>query len=212
MKMKELQDLMSAVKEEAEKTRDLFKEKESNEAKVKEIICKNVKTVCDDFLKDINSFLAIIHKLTQYAIEPSMEGLDVKVDISNGCKIHVLPYTQCFNLNFLWDRGSCTNVTRITSNTLEDKVPSKNIIPLFDYFGMEEKAQKTMQDYVYPVVKGLLDRWKKALVVKNSILEVQIEKLKEKLDNASVITESEDGSVEIHIGGKTYTAVLKEGE
>ena len=212
--MKELQDLMSAVKEEAEKTRDLFKEKASNEAKVKEIICRNVKTVCDDFLKDINSFLAIIHKLACYEIYPSVEGLAVTVDISNGCKIEVMPYPQCFNLNFVWTRENSPNIhtTEIVSARLEDKVPSENIIPLFDYFGTEEKAQKTMQDYVYPVVKGLLDRWQKALVVKNTILEVQIEKLKEKLDNASVITESEDGSVEIHIGGKTYTAVLKEGE
>lgn len=210
--MKELQELMASVREEAEKTRDLMQEKASNEAKVKEIVIRNVKTVCDDFLKEVDDFLELIRKLSLHEIEPSTEGLKVKVDINCGNFIEVIPYASCLIFNYLWNGYGRVNCTGIHSDTLEDKVPARCITPLLDYFGTEEKAQKTMQDYVYPVVEGLLDRWQKALVTKNAILAVQIEKLKEKLDNTSVITESEDGRVEIHLGGKTYTAVLKEGE
>ena len=45
---------------------------------------------------------------------------------------------------------------------------------------------------------------------KNAELALQLDSLKEALSTSSVVKEKEDGSIEIHLNGKTYIGTVKE--
>ena len=63
-----------------------------------------------------------------------------------------------------------------------------------------------MQDEFIKVLSSFSEQLK----TENESLSESIRKLSEKLNETSTVTENEDGSVEIHIGGKTYVGTTKE--
>lgn len=75
--------------------------------------------------------------------------------------------------------------------------------------GSEDNATKLLNEIYKAYAEGLKYLTEK-IQGKNTGLETKLEGLSDSLTSTSAIKEEEDGSIEIHLNGKTYKGVLKE--
>ena len=85
----------------------------------------------------------------------------------------------------------------------------EKLLYLSEWFLSEDKVQKLL-DIINAKYSILLEAWGSALKEYNENLSKTITELTEQLKASSTIEDKDDGTVEIHLGGKTYKATLKE--
>ena len=85
------------------------------------------------------------------------------------------------------------------------------LLNLSYWFLTEEKTQDFV-DLVKQYYTDVLEVYSEQVKTRNEQLSQSITELTEELKRASTVEHKEDGTVEIHLGGKTYRATLKEGE
>lgn len=83
------------------------------------------------------------------------------------------------------------------------------VIAFGELFSTEDKANAFLAEVDEQYTK-LFEEAIKVVDEKNAELALQLDSLKEALSTSSVVKEKEDGSIEIHLNGKTYVGTLKE--
>lgn len=83
------------------------------------------------------------------------------------------------------------------------------VIAFGELFSTEDKANAFLAEVNEQYAK-LFEEVIKVVDEKNTELALQLDSLKEALSTSSVVKEKEDGSIEIHLNGKTYIGTVKE--
>ena len=85
----------------------------------------------------------------------------------------------------------------------------ERVIAFSELFSTEDKANVFLAEVNEQYAK-LFEEVIKVVDEKNGELALQLDSLKEALSTSSVVKEKEDGSIEIHLNGKTYKGTLVE--
>ena len=89
------------------------------------------------------------------------------------------------------------------------KNDKKRIMSFADILSTEDKANALLSE-ICEVYAKLFTKVLEQVDEDNNILSGQLTSLKEYLNNSSVVKEEEDGTIEIHLNGKTYKGTLVE--
>ena len=85
----------------------------------------------------------------------------------------------------------------------------ERVIAFGELFSTEDKANAFLAEVTEQYTK-LFEEIIKVVDEKNTELALQLDSLREALSTSSVVKEKEDGSIEIHLNGKTYIGTVKE--
>lgn len=89
------------------------------------------------------------------------------------------------------------------------KVDKKRVMCFADILSTEDKANALLSEICEVYIK-LFSKVLKQIEGDNKALSEQLTSLKEYLNNSSVVKEETDGTIEIHLNGKTYKGTLVE--
>lgn len=89
------------------------------------------------------------------------------------------------------------------------KNDKKRIMSFADIFSTEDKASALLSE-ICEVYTKLFSKVLEQIEGDNKALSEQLTSLKEYLNNSSVVKEETDGTIEIHLNGKTYKGTLVE--
>lgn len=85
----------------------------------------------------------------------------------------------------------------------------RRVIAFSELFSTEDRTNAFLTEVNEQYAK-LFEEVIKVVDKKNEELALQLDSLKEALSTSSVVKEKEDGSIEIHLNGKTYVGTVKE--
>lgn len=207
----DINELKSKVLEQAQESAQLAQTKKELEKQKLDTMKKNFTEIALPFMKEMNKLVNEISNLSN--ITASISGTSVLYLGPNA------PDNYYFKIVKYWG-GVYTKFGKSSDkyyNAWEtDLVASHDwsceyLLNLSYWFLTEEKTQefveKTKQYYT-----DVLEVYSEQVKTRNEQLSQSITELTEELKRASTVEHKEDGTVEIHLGGKTYKATLKEGE
>lgn len=108
---------------------------------------------------------------------------------------------------YYWSNNSLFKEDIRSIHTSNNK---ERIIAFSELFSTEDKANAFLAEVNEQYVK-LFEEVVKVVDEKNGELALQLDSLKKALSTSSVVKEKEDGSIEIHLNGKTYIGKVVEG-
>ena len=205
----DLNELKSSVLEQAKKAKELANAERDLKNEIKGIIKKNFCDIVKPFMEDMNKLISNIHKLADVSAS-DMNDRKLFCDV-DGRHISLKKYWGGMYPN-LYDKGGIYT-SSISIDILNNNLNTFNdwVLYLDKWFLTEEDSQKFVEvckeEYV-----DILNRYSALVSERNEKLSKSIDKLSEELAKSSCVSHNEDGTVEIHLGGKTYTATLKESE
>ena len=211
----DINELKSKVLEQAQESAQLAQNKRELEKQIKDTMAKNFKEIVKPFMEDMNKLIKSISDLSNTSVSFGTGENTVKLFLGENV-------SDCyyFRLNKYWG-GIYTNFGRKSDSycnrwdtdllTQTDCWSNDYTLKLSYWFLTEEKTQDFVE-IVKEYYVELLEKYSVLVKNKNEQLSQSITELTEELKRASTVEHKEDGTVEIHLGGKTYKATLKEGE
>lgn len=205
----DLNGLKASVLEQAHKTKDLANTERDLKNEIKNIVKKNFCDIVKPFMTDMNELIYDIHNLADVSAT-NMNDRKLFCDVE-GRHISLKKYWGGMYPN-LYDKGSA-NTRSLSIDILNDDLNINNgwLLYLDKWFLTEEDSQKFVEACKVEYV-DILNKYSALVSERNEKLSKSIDKLSEELSKSSCVSHKEDGTVEIHLGGKTYTATLKESE
>lgn len=211
----DINELKSKVLEQAQESAQLAQNKRALENQIKDTMAKNFNEIVKPFMEDMNKLIKSISDMSNTSV--SFGPGDSVVKVFLGEKV---PDCYYFRLNKYWGgiyivfgRKSDSYYNRWETDLLTDTDcwSNDNVLKLSYWFLTEEKSQEFVE-LVKEYYVELLENYSVLVKERNEQLSQSITELTEELKRASTVEHKEDGTVEIHLGGKTYRATLKEGE
>lgn len=211
----DINELKSKVLEQAKESAQLAQNKRALEKQIKDTIAKNFNEIVKPFMAEMNKLIRSISDMSDTSV--SYETGKNVVNIFLGEKV---PDRYYFRLTKYWGgiyptfgSKSDSYCNRWEKDLISEEIcwDNDNILKLSYWFLTEEKSQEFVE-LVKEYYVELLERYSVLVKVRNENLSQSITELTEELKRASTVEHKEDGTVEIHLGGKTYRATLKEGE
>lgn len=211
----DINELKSKVLEQAQKSAQLAQNKRALEKQIKDTIAKNFKEIVKPFMTEMNKLIKSISDMANVSLE---FFTDSRVRLGLG---EATPDSYYFSLVKYWG-GIYTNFGRKSDSycnrwdtdllTLDNDCWTNDyLLRLSCWFLTEEKSQEFVE-IVKEHYADMLEKYSVLVKNRNEQLSQSITELTEELKRASTVEHKEDGTVEIHLGGKTYRATLKEGE
>lgn len=211
----DINELKSKVLEQAQESAQLAQNKRALENQIKDTMAKNFNEIVKPFMEDMNKLIKSISDMSNTSV--SFSAIDNTVKLFLGEEV---PDCYYFRLIKYWGgiytnfgrKGDC-HYNRWDTDLLADTDCWKNdnVLKLSYWFLTEEKSQEFVE-LVKEYYVELLENYSVLVKERNEQLSQSITELTEELKRASTVEHKEDGTVEIHLGGKTYRATLKEGE
>lgn len=211
----DINELKSKVLEQAQESAQLAKNKKALEKQIKDTIAKNFNEIVKPFMTEMNKLIKSISDLSDTSASFDAGENTVKLFLGEDS-----PDCYYFRLNKYWG-GIYPNFGRTSDQhynrwdadliTQTDCWNNDNVLKLSYWFLTEEKSQDFVE-IVKEYYVELLEKYSVLVKARNEKLSQSITELTEELKRASTVEHKEDGTVEIHLGGKTYKATLKEGE
>lgn len=210
----DINELKSKVLEQAQQSELLAQNKRALEKQVKDTIAKNFKEIVKPFMAEMNKLIKSISDMSATSIKYGPGESYVKLFL--GEKV---PDCYYFGLSKNWNgiytvfgRKSDSYYNRWDTDLITQTADwwnNDNILKLSYWFLTEEKSQEFVE-VVKEYYVELLEKYSELVKARNEQLSQSITELTEELKRASSVEHKEDGTVEIHLGGKTYKATLKE--
>lgn len=208
----DLEKLKNEVKAQSEECINLLSERERLTSEAADIVCKNIRNILRPVIEPLNEMFKAFRDAAggcspDYRMEslyllksPGQDegSVDVYIDFST---YGVYPRV-CF-----W-KSSTYAIWSVAGSYFSDR-SSEDYLNIFEWFGTEEKTQE-FTDRCLEESKDIFIAWQEFFEERNAALAETVRKIKEQLSGGSTVENKEDGTVEIHLGGKTYTATLKE--
>ena len=189
--------------------------KRTLEKQIKDTVAKNFNEIVKPFMVEMNKLIKSISDMSNTSVSFDTGKNTVNIFLGEN-----VPDYYYFRLNKYWG-GIYTNFGRTSDHyynrwdtdliTQTDCWSNDNILELSYWFLTEEKSQEFVE-LVKEYYVELLEKYSILVKERNEKLSQSITELTEELKRASTVEHKEDGTVEIHLGGKTYRATLKEGE
>ena len=210
----DLNEIKKQIEAEANKTVTLQNEKRALENNIKKTVYQNIKTIVTPAIKEMNDFLKLIRDKTNVYFKfddkyfPLALGLDAPDYYSFKLRINSYGVYLDFEKNTSYEFHR--DISDPDGEYAERDVFSNGYhLYLSEWFYSEERAMELV-DICREKYAVILDYYASKLRDENDNLSTAIELLKDTYAKSHCIEHNEDGTVEIHLGGKTYTATLKE--
>lgn len=208
----DINELKSKVLEQAKESAQLAQTKKELEKQIKDTIAKNFNEIVKPFMEDMNELVRKISDMSNTSVSFSAGENTVKLFLGEDA-----PDCYYFRLNKYWGgiyttfgRKSDSYCNRWETDLLtQGGWSGDDILKLSYWFLTEEKSQEFVE-IVKEYYVELLEKYSVLVKNRNEQLSQSITELTEELKRASTVEHKEDGTVEIHLGGKTYKATLKE--
>ena len=210
----DINELKSKVLEQAQESAQLAQTKKELEKQILDTIYKNVNEIVKPFMKDMNELVGKISDMSNTMA--SMQGEDCRINLFLGEDV-----PECFYFRIVKYWGGIYTAFGRNSDSYHNRWETDIIgrddwrcdysLELSNWFLTEEKSQDFIE-IVKQHYADILGKYSVLVKNRNEQLSQSITELTEELKRASTVEHKEDGTVEIHLGGKTYRATLKEGE
>lgn len=212
----DINELKSKVLEQAQESAQLAQTKKELEKQIINTIAKNFKEIVKPFMVDMNKLIKSISDMSNTSVSYGVGDNTVKLFLGEN-----VPDCYYFRLIKYWG-GIYTNFGRKSDSycnrwdtdllTLDDDCWSYEYLLKLSYWFLTEEKSQEFVEIVKDHYADMLEKYSVLVKDKNEQLSQSIKELTEELKRASTVENKEDGTVEIHLGGKTYRATLKEGE
>lgn len=197
MELKELKAKALELKAENDKLKLKVNSKRHEYAK---IIQKNFVDIILPYMTEMNAFIEGIRLIgfekEEYLIKDNNSYVELRLSSSG---IHVAyKELKSYGLDCYIDYEDS-----------HKKLQDYNWIFLADFFASIDSCEtfiRKLNESYAVILSEAIERFE----TENPLLAETLRDLTEKISNASCMEEKENGTVEIHLGGKTYTTVLKE--
>ena len=206
-------ELKMNILAQAEECKNKKDEKDNLTKQLADIVRKNISEIVLPYVNEMNDFLDKIKILAGAYIPYDSEnkyfflGEDVDEDA------YKLLWESCSNrINLVFHYQYSSNYSSYCRDHLHNFPKNSNdvwVSKYFYWFGTEKKSLEFV-DILKDEYTRILNCWSEHFTVKNKQLAESIKELSDKLSQGSSIQHKEDGTVEIHLGGKTYKATLSE--
>lgn len=90
-----------------------------------------------------------------------------------------------------------------------DKADKERILGYSELLSSEDKANALLEE-IFTIYGNLFEKCAERIKTENEEVSTKLKTLSEYLKDSSVVEEKEDGSIEIHLNGKTYKGVVVE--
>ena len=211
----DINELKSKVLEQAQESAQLAQNKKALEKQIKDTIAKNFNEIVKPFMTELNTLVRQISDLANVSLGFSAKDSRVRLflgeDTPDSYYFALVKYWGGIYTNFGRKSDSYCNRWETDLLTETNCWSNDNILKLSYWFLTEEKSQEFVE-LVKEYYVELLENYSVLVKERNEQLSQSITELTEELKRASTVEHKEDGTVEIHLGGKTYRATLKEGE
>lgn len=205
-------ELKMNVLAQAEECKNKEAEKANLEKRMADIVKKNASEIVLPYIDEMNGLLdklvTINNNCYIYFDDHQTDfflGEDVK---ERHTKLYISVSCNKIYFNFRYDISTMAYEKRTMSEFIRGAA-DKYTIQFFNWLGSEEKSLE-MVDILKDEYTRILNCWSEHFTVKNKQLAESIKELNDKLSQGSSIEHKENGTVEIHLGGKTYKATLSE--
>ena len=184
-----------------------------------ELKMKSAQTVLENFKNFFFSEADELHKLLRdfgvKRVYASLKG-HLVYEIGGG-NFKLNPYSDYFS--FLFESNGCrdgwysspedllSDLTRRANNAAKENTSILEL--LLTFFGTEDSKLKVLDSYRDAVVKDL-QSMNDNICNNNYALSELLDKMENILSTTHSVTEKEDGTIELQIGGKTYVGTVKE--
>lgn len=207
----DINELKSKVLEQAQESAQLAQTKKQLEKQKLDTMQKNFTEIALPFMKEMNTLVRKISDLS-----------NITANINGISKLYLgpnVPDNYYFRISKYWGGVYTTfgkssdkyyNAWKTDLVTM-GKWSCDYLLNLSYWFLTEEKTQEFV-DLAKKFYTDVLEVYSEQIKTRNEQLSQSITELTEELKRASTVEHKEDGTVEIHLGGKTYKATLKEGE
>lgn len=212
----DINELKSKVLEQAQESAQLAQNKRELEKQIKDTIAKNFKDIVKPFMEDMNKLIKSISDMSNTSVSFGPGESIVKLFLGEE-----VPDCYYFRLNKYWG-GIYINFGRKSDSycnrwdtdllTLDDDCWTHDYLLKLSYWFLTEEKTQEFVEIVKEHYADMLEKYSGLVKNRNKQLSQSITELTEELKRASTVEHKEDGTVEIHLGGKTYRATLKEGE
>ena len=211
----DIDELKSKVLEQAQESAQLARTKKELEKQIKDTIAKNFNEIVKPFMTEMNKLIKNISDMSDTSINFGSGENTIRMflgeDVPDCYFLRLIKYWGGIYPNFGRKSDSYYNRWDTDLITQTDCWSNDNILKLSYWFLTEEKSQEFVE-VVKDYYVELLEKYSVLVKERNEKLSQSITELTEELKRASTVEHKEDGTVEIHLGGKTYRATLKEGE
>lgn len=207
----DLKELESTVLKQATKTKELRVE----EDRLKDEICKtienNLREIVIPCVVQMNKFLEKLRDLTSSMPEREERNVTIplgEVDENYDFRLHV---SYRYGVNLEYHRYGYRSWDKYLEygDSLNEVCKYRSHYSLRNVFINEEESMKIV-DLIQQQYADILGVWAEHTKSRNEELSKSIATMQDILSKAHCVSHNEDGTVEIHLGGKTYKATLKE--
>lgn len=204
----DLNELKKEVLTMAEKSKELKDERANLKSEICKIARKNAEEIVIPYIKEMKNFMEKIKNMAdgtpaysdkkfylpissagyELRIRSSSYGVDVFFTCTGDC-----PWNKLINYGGDW--ASLCNGDRL--------------FHFSDWLLTEEKAQEFVEKIQEKYV-DILEAWADCLEASNKSLAETVKRLSDMLKTSSTVEKHDDGTVEIHLGGRTYIGTVIE--
>ena len=200
MELKELKELKAKALELKAENVCLNEKVNTKQNEYAQIIEKNFVEIILPYMREMNDFIKSLGCI----------GLDIRKPLLDKNNISAELRLTSHGIRILYKEWESYGLD--CSIAYEDhykKLKNYNWISLADFFDSVDSCDafiKTLNESYAVILSKVIKKFE----TENPSLAETLRDLTEKVSKASCMEEKENGTVEIHLGGKTYTAVLKE--
>lgn len=208
----DLETLKAGVLEQAQKTKELRLEADRLEGEVCNIVKDNIENIVVPYFEKMNKFIESLRtltdsvpKMTEYSEDiPLGEGVDRCYILHLEVSAYGVHLTFRYTGSYGWKKW-----IDYSQNERNDIYRYRSHYNLRNIFINEEVTQKIV-DLAQTKYICILNIWAEYIKGWNETLADRISNITVLLSKAHCVEHNEDGTVEIHLGGKTYKATLTE--
>ena len=207
----DLNELETTVLEQATKTKELRLEEDRLISEICKTIENNLREIVIPCVVQMNNFLKKLRDLTSSLPEKEEKFITIPLGEVDDCysfRLHV-SYRYGVNLSYKCNGYSSWDKYLEYGDNFKDVCRWRSHYSLRNIFINEEESMKIV-DLIQKQYADILGVWSEHTKSYNKELSKSITTMRDTLSRAHCVSHNEDGTVEIHLGGKTYKATLKE--
>lgn len=208
--MTELEKIIGNVKESIAKNVAMEEDFEQRACELRDKCVDNYNTIIKDTLSMLHTLAKdLCNKYeVRFTDENEIEHVSVKYYGNNrsGYTINIKANGEYFRPYYYTGNTEFGDNIHYIYRCKNDK---KRIMSFADILSTEDKANALLSE-ICEVYTKLLSKVLEKIEGDNKTLSEQLTSLKEYLNNSSVVKEETDGTIEIHLNGKTYKGTLVE--
>lgn len=220
--MDRLENILGTIKEVMSENNKLEEEFTKKAEELREKCLNNYNTIIKDTLENLNTIATeMCERFEVYFTRDENETKHFVISYRGNSTDNV--YTEIRTDNGNTFRPFYTSGSVLHSDSLDralfrherdgsyvyDKADKERILAYSELLSTEYKANALLEE-IYTVYGNLFEKCAEKIKTENEEVSTKLESLSKYLKDSSTVEEKEDGSIEIHLNGKTYKGIVVE--